>query len=108
MLHQGFLYGVHFMLREAKVLSQTCWPCRTVQFKDGLMPVPNDMNVRRPMVIRVDGNAKTWQPQDSRHRKSVANRIAWVMLDLLRDHLTTSIVVGGRKQKNIPIYCSRG
>ena len=78
MLHQGFLYGVHFMLREAEVLSQACRPCGAVQLKNGLMPVPDDMHVRRPMVIRIDRNAKTWQPQDGRHRKSVANLISWV------------------------------
>ena len=79
MLHQGFLYGVHFMLCEAEVLSQTCRPCGAVQLKDGLVPVPDDVYVRWPMVIRVDGNAKTWQPQDGRHKESVANLIAWVI-----------------------------
>ncbi len=59
MLQQGFLYSVHFMLCEAEVLSQTCRSCRAVQLKNGLMPVPDDMHVRRSVVIRVNGNAKT-------------------------------------------------
>ncbi len=85
MLQQGFLYSVHFMLCEAEVLSQTCRSCRAVQLKNGLMPVSDDMHVRRPMIIRINGNAKTWQPQDGRHRKSVANLIAWVIWGVLPD-----------------------
>ncbi len=62
MLHQGFFYGVHFMLCEAVVFAQAWRSCRAVQLKDGLLPICDDVNVRRPVVIRVSGNAKTWQP----------------------------------------------
>jgi hypothetical protein len=71
MLSERLLNRVQFVLCEAKILSQTGRPIRAVQLEDGLLSIPNHMDVCRPMVVRVNHNAETRKPQNGRHPFSI-------------------------------------
>ena len=59
MLSQCLLNRIQFVLCEAKVFPNGDRPIRAIQFKDGLVPVSDYLDARRPMVIRINDNAKT-------------------------------------------------
>ena len=71
MLSERLLNRVQFVLCEAKVLPQTGQPIRAVQLEDGLLSIPDHMDVCRPMVVRVNHNAETRKPQNGRHSLSI-------------------------------------
>jgi hypothetical protein len=77
MLSQCLLNRIQFVLSEAKVFPNGDRPIRAIQFKDGLVPVSD--YVRRPMVIRINDNAKTRKPQDGWHIPIKSNLNAWVI-----------------------------
>jgi hypothetical protein len=62
MLSQCLLNRIQFVLCEAKVFPNGDRPIRAIQFKDGLVPVSDYVDVRPPMVIRINDNAKTRKP----------------------------------------------
>ena len=78
MLSQCLLNRIQFVLCEAKVFPNGGRPIRAIQFKDGLVTVSDFVNVRRPMVIRINGNAKTRKPQDGWQIPISSNLNAWV------------------------------
>ena len=43
------------------------------------MPVSDYVDVRRPMVIRINDDAKTRKPQDGWHIPIISNLNAWVI-----------------------------
>ncbi|GGH03851.1 hypothetical protein GCM10011586_19790 [Silvibacterium dinghuense] len=71
MLTQGLLYRTQFVLSKTEVLSKTCRSLRAIQMKDRFMPLADDVYVRRPMVIRIDRDAKTSDPENGRHLASI-------------------------------------
>jgi hypothetical protein len=73
MLSERLLNRVQFVLCEAKILSQTGRPIRAVQLEDGLLSIPDHMDVCRPMVVRVNHNAETRKPQNGRHSLSISS-----------------------------------
>ena len=66
------------MLCEAKVPPKTDRTVRAVQFKDGLVPVSDHVDMRRSVVVRVH-DTQARKPQDGGHSMIVAsNPKAWV------------------------------
>ena len=43
---------------------QTQWANLTIQIEDGAVSLPDDVNVRRPVIVGVDYDAQTPQSQD--------------------------------------------
>jgi hypothetical protein len=74
MLSERLLNRVQFVLCEAKVLSQTGRPIRAVQLEDGLFPIPNHMDMCRPMVVRINDNAETGKPQNGGRPFSISTQ----------------------------------
>jgi hypothetical protein len=79
MLSQCLLNQIQYVLCEAKVFPDGDRPIRAIQFKDGLVPVSDYVDVCRPMVIRINDNAKTRKPQDGWHIPIISNLSAWVI-----------------------------
>jgi len=63
---------VDLVLRETDILPQTRHSIWAIQVDDGFMPLPNNVYVRRRMIVRVDYDAQTPQSQDGRHGKRVS------------------------------------
>ncbi len=59
---QGFRYRMQFVLREAEVLPKAPRSLRAVQFEHSLVSAADDMDVCRPMVIRINRDTKIWEP----------------------------------------------
>ena len=66
-LIQGFLYRIQFVLRKAEVLPKARRSLRAVQFENSFVSAADDMDVCRPIVIRIHRDTKTWEPQNGRH-----------------------------------------
>jgi hypothetical protein len=54
------------MLRETRP-PQTQRAGGAIQVEDGSMPLPDNVNMRRPMIVGVDHDAQTPQSQDGWH-----------------------------------------
>ena len=89
MLLQGSLYRIQFVLREAEVLPKARRSLRAVQCKDGLVAATDDMYVRRPVVVGINRDAKTWKPQNGRHRKILATQLFGIKSTLVDKTLHT-------------------
>jgi hypothetical protein len=50
---------------------QTQRASRAIQDEDGFMPLPEDVNVRRPVIVGKDNDAQTPQSQDGWHESRV-------------------------------------
>jgi hypothetical protein len=57
---------------EAVIATQTDWTGWAVQIKGGVTLGCDDVNVRRPMVVRVDDYAQVPNSQGGRHRRRIA------------------------------------
>jgi hypothetical protein len=53
--------------RKSVILSNSDWPVWAVQIEDRLMSAAENMHVRRNVVGRIDHDAESVEPQDSRH-----------------------------------------
>jgi hypothetical protein len=58
------------VFRETR-LPQTQWAIRTIQIEDGSMPLADDVNMRRQVVVGVDDDSQAPQSQDGWHESSV-------------------------------------
>jgi hypothetical protein len=67
--------------RESVVFTQIDGPFGALEFKDGLMPIANDVDMRWPMIVRIYDNLKRAKPEDRWQSVMLAyNQIAWVIL----------------------------
>jgi hypothetical protein len=53
-----------FAPRESVILPKLRWACRTVQIENGLASIPDDMDVRWPVIIRIHNHPKPAKSQD--------------------------------------------
>ena len=75
------------MLCEAKVIPKTDRTLRVVQFKDGLVPISDHVNMRRSVVVGIDDDTQARKPQDGGHSTNIAyNPKAWVICKSLRQN----------------------
>ncbi len=69
------------MLCEAKVLPKADRTVRAVQFINGLVPVPDHVDMRWSVVVGIHDDAQARKPQDGGHSMIVANNPnTWVSL----------------------------
>jgi len=58
---------IQFAQTEPVIGAKRQWPVGAIEDEDRLMPAPQDMGVRRSVVIRIDNDAKPAEPRDRRH-----------------------------------------
>ena len=71
MLVQDFSDAVEFASAKAVVPAQTHRTDRTIQIEDGETLGTDDVNVCRPMVVRVNDYAQVPNSQDGWHRRRI-------------------------------------
>jgi hypothetical protein len=62
------LNRLQFVQGETIVLAQRHRTVRAIQEEQGLASIPDDVNVRRPMMVRVNDKPQLTDPKSSRHR----------------------------------------
>jgi len=70
-IQQLRLNVVQLVICKTEICPQTQGASRTIQIEDGAVSLPDDVNVRRPMIVGVDYDAQTPQSQDGWHERSV-------------------------------------
>jgi hypothetical protein len=70
-IQQLRLNVVQLAVGKTEICPQTQGASRTIQVENGAVPLPDDVDVRRPMIVGVDNNAQTPQSQDSWHGSRV-------------------------------------
>jgi len=104
LLAQGLLNRGQLVLCEAKVLPKADRTVRAVQLKDGLVPVPDHVDMRWSVVVWIDDDAQARKPQDGGHSMIVANNPKpWVIREL-DDHALIANSYLGRTYMST--YCN--
>jgi hypothetical protein len=70
-IQQLHLNLAQFASRKTEICAQTQRASRTIQIENGAVTLPDDVNMRRPMIIGVDYDAQTPQSQHGWHERSV-------------------------------------
>ncbi len=79
MIRQHSCYVLDLATRESIVLAEVNGTNQTVQIEDGFVPRANHVDVGGPMIVRVDDNPKSVEPEDRRHKLIVHEFLtAWV------------------------------
>jgi hypothetical protein len=63
-------YRSQFPARESVILPQFDEAAWTVQFENRLMPLSYYVYMGGPVIVRIDGNTKSAEPQNRRHNKN--------------------------------------
>jgi hypothetical protein len=71
LIQQLCLNLVELAIGKAEICPQSGWASRTIQVENGAVSLPDDVNVRRSMIVGVDYDAQTPQSQDGWHKRSV-------------------------------------
>jgi len=71
-LAQCFLNRGQLMLCEAKVLPKADRTVRAAQFNDGLVPIPDHVDMRWSVVVWIHDDAQARKPQNGGHCTIVA------------------------------------
>src|ERR1700687_6098989 len=79
--NQSFLDAADLLGTEPIILPQFRWSFRIVQVKYGLTALANHMDMRGPMIVRVDHNAPCANAKDRRHLKNdTINLSGWAFV----------------------------
>jgi hypothetical protein len=55
------------VFRKTEIRPQAQWACRAIQVENCAASLPDDVNVRRPVIVGVDNNSQTPQSKNGWH-----------------------------------------
>jgi hypothetical protein len=70
-VQQLYLNVAQLAVSKTEIHAQAQRASRTIQVENGAVPLPDNVNVRRPMIVWVDNDSRAPQSQDGRHERSV-------------------------------------